>query len=202
MSHINGLYLIKNFINESLENDLVANIYNNKWDETIKRRVQHYGYTFNYNTKKIDNKSKEFPEWIINLVELMNKLDLCKKFHPDQCTINEYPPGIGISRHIDTHSCFTDTIVSISLMSPTVMYFIDETSLIKEKIPIYLPERSILIISGEARYKYSHSIPYRKTDIDVINKVVYRNKRLSITLRKTKKGGCRCKWESLCDSKI
>ncbi len=33
----------------------------------------------------------------------------------DQCTINEYQPGIGISRHVDTHDCFGPRIASVTL---------------------------------------------------------------------------------------
>ena len=29
---------------------------------------------------------------------------------PDQVTVNEYPPGVGIAPHVDTHSAFEEAI--------------------------------------------------------------------------------------------
>jgi alkylated DNA repair dioxygenase AlkB len=41
----------------------------------------------------------------------------------DQITVNEYPPGCGIAPHVDTHSAFTGTILSLSLGDRCVMEF-------------------------------------------------------------------------------
>jgi len=41
----------------------------------------------------------------------------------DQVTVNEYPPGCGIAPHVDTHSAFTGTILSLSLGDRCVMEF-------------------------------------------------------------------------------
>lgn len=38
----------------------------------------------------------------------------------DQLIVNEYQAGQGIARHLDCRTCFDDTIVSISLLSPCV----------------------------------------------------------------------------------
>ena len=37
--------------------------------------------------------------------------------------VNEYEPGQGINPHIDNTNLFRDTIVSVSLGSPTIMIF-------------------------------------------------------------------------------
>ena len=128
--------------------------------ELLKRRVQHYGYTFNYVTRSVDNKKKppKLPEFLLSLYE--------KLFHgedkfvcsidgalmlPDQCTINEYMPGQGISSHIDTHSAFHDRIMSLSLGSACVMNFLCEERS-KDKIHLLLPRRSLLVLSKEAIY--------------------------------------------------
>ena len=41
----------------------------------------------------------------------------------DQVTVNEYPPGCGIAPHVDTHSAFTETILSLSLGDRCVIEF-------------------------------------------------------------------------------
>lgn len=76
--------------------------------------------------------------------------------------VNEYPPGVGLSPHIDTHSAFEGSILSLSLAGPCIMEFrkytdgdwISKPALDKEvensessssflKRAIYLPPRSI-----------------------------------------------------------
>lgn len=99
--------------------------------------------------------------------------------------VNEYPPGVGLSPHIDTHSAFEGSIFSLSLAGPCIMEFRKYTdgdwrskSLDSEvensdcssnflKRAIYLPPRSILLLSGEARYAWHHYIPHHK--VFVIN---------------------------------
>jgi alkylated DNA repair protein alkB homolog 8 len=198
---IESLHLIKNFITVEEEKFLLQMIYKEDWDTSIKRRVIHFGHIFHYKNKKV-NKSNftGFPSWIEIILNRLKNIDILKKFIPDQCTINEYLPGIGISSHIDTHSSFTDNIISISLGSPIVMKFIDKTN--NQTSSMYLPERSLLVLSGEARYKYSHGISWRKTDCNPCGEIIKRRTRVSITLRNIRKNNepCNCKWPNLCDS--
>ena len=105
---IPGLELIENFISNDEENKLINHIYKNNWDTTIKRRVQHYGINFEYKFRKIEKnmEPKEFPDWMNLILDKLKDIKVLKNFNPNQCTINEYEPGVGIAPHIDTHSCF------------------------------------------------------------------------------------------------
>lgn len=97
--------------------------------------------------------------------------------------VNEYPPGVGLSPHIDTHSAFEDLIFSLSLSGPCIMEFrryengdrfprVASSAVTKVEGPeddsnfirkaIYLPPRSLLLLSGEARYAWHHYIPHHK----------------------------------------
>ena len=49
---------------------------------------------------------------------------------------------------MDTHSAFEDPILSLSLGSSVVMEFRNQDGLV---IPVLLPQRSLLVMSGEAR---------------------------------------------------
>lgn len=42
---------------------------------------------------------------------------------PDQVIVNEYQPGQGIANHIDCISCFSGTVISLSLGSSCIMDF-------------------------------------------------------------------------------
>ena len=78
------------------------------------------------------------------------------------------------------------------------MSFLDKTK-DSEKIDILLPNKSLLILQDDSRYKFSHGISYRKTDT-IEGKIYKRGKRISITLRTILLGECKCVWKNLCDS--
>ena len=103
--------------------------------------------------------------------------------------VNEYPPGVGLSPHIDTHSAFEGLIFSLSLAGPCIMEFrryaeggwppkASSSTDIKIENPettsnflrraIYLPPRSMLLLSGEARYAWNHYIPHHKVFFPII----------------------------------
>lgn len=66
---------------------------------------------------------------------------------------------------------------------------------------IYLPPRSMLLMSGEARYAWHHYIPHHK--VDKVNGRVIRRalRRVSFTFRKVREGLCKCEFPQYCDSK-
>jgi hypothetical protein len=59
----------------------------------------------------------------------------------------------------DTHSAFEDGIASLSLGAPIVMEFQHPDG---RKVRLWLPPRSLLIMTGEARYQWTHVIALRR----------------------------------------
>jgi len=53
----------------------------------------------------------------------------------------------------------------------------------REKMPLLLEPRSLVILSGDARYRWQHAIPHRKTD-RYNGQIFSRGRRLSLTFRK------------------
>jgi alkylated DNA repair protein alkB family protein 8 len=132
--------------------------------------------------------------------------------HLNQLTVNEYNPGQGIGSHIDTETAFGDGILIITLNGGIVMEFrmaVDDDNVssssssitasnddnnngiscmdssknkIQQKKLLYLPPRSLMLLSGDARYKWEHMIVSRTTDT-VDGTVLARKMRLSLTLR-------------------
>ena len=100
--------------------------------------------------------------------------------HLNQMTVNEYKRGQGIGSHIDTKSAFSDGLISVSLGADCVMEFTEKT--IGMKKLVHLPPRSLLLMSGPARYSWEHTIVSRGTDY-VNGKVIPRKTRTSLTLR-------------------
>lgn len=182
MVEIKGLTFIENFLSIEEEENLLNQIDQEIWLNDLKRRVQHYGYKYDYKSRKIDETMKigDLPMWGKKIAERLFQLGYFDVL-PDQLIVNEYEVGQGISAHIDCVPCFNDTIVSISLASTSCMNFIHQTT--AEKIPVFLPKRSMVVLQKEARYDWKHSIPSRKTDKH--NGITYpRARRVSLTFRK------------------
>uniref|UniRef100_A0A2K6G4V6 tRNA (carboxymethyluridine(34)-5-O)-methyltransferase ALKBH8 n=1 Tax=Propithecus coquereli TaxID=379532 RepID=A0A2K6G4V6_PROCO len=128
------------------------------------------------------------------------------KHKPDQLTINQYEPGHGIPAHIDTHSAFEDEIVSLSLGSEIVMDFKHPDGV---TVPVLLPRRSLLVMTGESRYLWTHGFCqplFYETTVGIITSDVgdltlsKRGIRTSFTFRKVRQTPCNCSYPLVCDS--
>lgn len=179
---INGLVYQDDFLSIEEGKLILSEIDHAKWDTNLKRRVQHYGYIYDYKKKNIDQNLKigKLPDWLV-LLEQKIKTDFNLENYFDQVIINEYQPGQGISSHIDCILCFEDIIISISLLSQCIMQFSKD----QEKYELLLNPRSILLLKGEARYNWKHGIKAVKND-KWLDTIIPRERRLSITFRKIK----------------
>lgn len=179
--NISGLTYIPDFVSAREQNFLLSQIDQKTWLTDLKRRVQHYGYKYDYKARTVDNGAYlgPLPDWLSSLSKKLYDDHIFPSI-PDQVIVNEYLPGQGISAHIDCVPCFADTIASLSLGSPCVMEF--SNSKTGEKKSIILEDRSLIVLSGPARYEWQHAIPTRKSDI--INGVkTERTRRVSLTFR-------------------
>ncbi|GKD57013.1 alkylated DNA repair protein AlkB homolog 8-like protein, partial [Tanacetum coccineum] len=170
----------------------------------------------NVDTQQRLGELPSFVDCILEKVPVFQKLDEAADVSLDQLTVNEYPSGVGLSPHIDTHSAFEGSIYSLSLSGPCIMEFrrysdmnacfgdrdaesCDNSSNCLRKA-IYLPPRSMLLLSGEGRYAWQHYIPHHK--IDMVKDTIIRraSRRVSFTFRKVRKGPCQCDYLQFCDS--
>jgi alkylated DNA repair dioxygenase AlkB len=183
IDEICGLQYIENYITEFQHEWLLAQIDKHEWLTDLKRKVQHYGFKYDYKARKVnyDMLIGELPEWLKRLSQKLQKDGHMPK-GADQVIVNEYLPGQGISSHIDCEPCFKDTIISLSLGSGCVMNFTNKFDK-KKKIPVWLEPRSLVVLSGEARDKWLHGIPARKSDVWEGQKHD-RERRVSLTFRK------------------
>lgn len=202
-----GLILIEEFISANEETKLLSlNAFEQNTEQIMKHRiVKHYGYEFLYTINNVDRNTplqNKIPDECNFLWHrLTEKCPNIKPFNPDQLTVNCYHPGHGIPLHVDTHSAFEDPIISLSLGSSTVMEFKNETG---EHLSVVLPRRSLLILSGESRYKWTHGITPRVFDVVPTATgltVQKRDVRVSFTFRKIKHDECKCMYATMCDSR-
>lgn len=142
---MDGFELIPEVITESKEQELVERIKKaldgiseSGHGKAERSRVKRYGYDYTEKLKKIE----PIPQW----------LDLLSSFN--SVTINEYKPGHGITSHIDA-SYFGRVIAILSFGGSAVMIF--RTDQVDDCHAI--PPRSLTILTGDARYKWTHEIP-------------------------------------------
>lgn len=180
--HIPGLTYIPNYITPDQEVTLLQCIDKQPWTNTLKRRVQHYGYIYDYKARNITSKTKlgALPDWLRYHTVTLHSNGLFPKI-PDQVIINEYQPGQGIASHIDCLPCFEETIASLSLCSTCIMEFTHNKT--SQKISILLEPLSLLVIQKDARYIWKHGISSRKKE-SYNGTIFYRNRRVSLTFRK------------------
>jgi alkylated DNA repair dioxygenase AlkB len=173
-----GLCYYPEYITKEQEDNFIKIIDRSQWLLDLSRRVQHYGYRYDYKKRylNLDNYLGPFPNWLNNICEKLSGEGIFNQI-PDQVIINEYLPGQGISQHIDSLDAFGNTICSLSLNSAIVMDFIKD-----EKISYLLEPRSLVVLKNDARYLWAHSIAARKKD--KYNGVAFtRRRRISMTFR-------------------
>jgi alkylated DNA repair dioxygenase AlkB len=182
VAKVPGLYYCKNIIDIQTEHNLINKINNEQWLKDLSRRVQHYGYKYDYKKRKIDKNDYlgQLPIWTNNIqnsfFNLANKSGVQLSYDKfDQLIINEYQSKQGISAHIDCVPCFEDGIASLTLGCAGIMTFTNG----KENHHILLERRSIVLMTNDARYKWTHSILPSKNRI-----FTNQNPRISLTFRK------------------
>ena len=189
---IPGFHYEPNFLAEEDEKRLIGWIDQQEWSTELSRRVQHYGWRYDYRSRKVDSSSYIdcLPAELFNLAQRLHDQKLVPQL-PDQVIVNEYQPGQGISPHIDAPNSFADGIAMISLLDSWEIVFHAPSR--KRKGPkVVLEKRSVAVINGDARYKWKHEITKRKVDpyVDEAGKrrMRKRRRRISLTFRKVLQG--------------
>lgn len=149
---IPGLTFLNSCLDENSQNILLEYIDSKPWLLDLKRRTQHYGARYDYKARRLfyDNILQFEPGSPIDILR-NNVVTLFNGKLPDQCIINEYTSGQSISKHIDA-SCFGDIIVTVSLGDFTDFVMSNNN----ESIPIRVNKGDVIVLSSDARYKWSH----------------------------------------------
>ncbi len=183
-----GLRYRPDLVTPDEERELLAAVDGAPWSETLKRRVQHYGYRYDYKARAVDREMYlgPLPDWARPTIARMLAKELMPA-PPDQLIVNEYLPGQGISAHVDCIPCFGPVITALSLGSACVMEFTPpvEASDDAAKIELVLRPRSLLILQDQARYQWRHAIRARRSDTWDGERHP-RSRRVSLTFRKTR----------------
>jgi len=177
-----GATLIDDFASVGREQELLSVIDNAPWLQDLSRRVQHYGWRYDYKARRVTEDAwlGPLPNWLQQEIGRFSGSGLFDET-PDQVIVNEYEPGQGIAPHVDCVPCFGPIIASLSLGGRVEMRF--ENTATGEKRETLLPPRSLLVLTGPARYEWRHTIPARKSDV-IDGRRVGRKRRISLTFRR------------------
>ena len=157
------------YIPEFLSRDEAAALYqwlasrpSEVWMRDLSRRVIHYGWRYDYTTRRIssDMYVGPLPARFGALAERLHSETGTFDEIPNQAIVNEYEPGQGIAMHTD-HRNFGPTVATISLGDSWSMDFLHERT--GRRQSRMLDVGSALILSGEARLEWRHGIAKRKT---------------------------------------
>ena len=177
---IPGLTYLKDYIRLEEEAALIGHIDTQPWSMELLRRRQWYGWSYDDSPlgEADDYRPQPMPDWLRPLAER-----LARDGHLDgvaeRALVNEYFPGQGIGAHKDRDIDHIRAVAIISLGSGIMMEF---ARLGEPTRCQYLQRRSLVIMRGEVRGKWTHGIVGRKSD-KVGGVVLPRERRLSLTYR-------------------
>ncbi|WP_079408325.1 alpha-ketoglutarate-dependent dioxygenase AlkB [Streptomyces sp. 3211] len=180
---VQGLRYIAEWLARDACQALLADIDASEWSAQLRRRVQHYGRRYDYGRRSMaGNRQAAAPPLPLRGRQAAARLvrEGLMDQEAEQVIVNEYQPGQGISAHVDCLPCFGPVIAAISPGSGCLMDFTHPEDGTKLAMP--LAPGSLLVMSGPARYTWSHAIVARKSDPGT-NGRVPRGRRVSVTFR-------------------
>lgn len=176
---IPGLICVPGFLSEP--HSLLDTIDRMPWLNDLSRRVQHYGWRYDYKARSVHRDAflGPLPGFLQDVAADLFSAGLMECV-PDQAIVNEYLPGQGIAAHIDCEPCFGPEIASISLGDEYPMRFTHTVT--GEAHDVWLPVGSACVMRGPARYEWKHEIVKRKSD-QFGGARKQRKRRVSVTFR-------------------
>lgn len=177
-----GLHYIPEFITPEEQQELVTAIDQNPWRSDLKRKVQHHGWVYDYRRRTVDPQDYigPLPPWAQKLADRLYSQTSLFSGTPVQAIVNNYQQAQGISWHYDSLA-FGPEIATISLLEPWEMEFNPSYSRDRTfgQESSLLEVCSCLIMTGDSRFKWFHSIPRLSKEKNGL----VRGRRISITFR-------------------
>lgn len=181
--YVDGIFILKDFLSEVEENQLLEGLDGLPWDTSQSgRRKQNFGPKCNFKKRRLRlGDFKGFPFVSKFVIDKFENVDILKGFQTiEQCSL-EYDPsrGASIDAHIDDCWIWGERIITVNLLSDSVLtltkypepadnqkynLFLAPETRRPDSLPdnvlvrIPMPRRSLLVLTGEARYRWEHQI--------------------------------------------
>ena len=158
-----GAVIVPDFITPAEEARILQRIGEAPWLAELSRRVQHYGYRYDYLRREPPGPRRALRALGRGRWRTGSGSAFRRRSPPVQCIVNEYRPGQGIGMHAD-HADFGPVVASLSLADDWPMQFRCRTvrpytrdALPDDEVAV-LPRRSVLVLAGPARSAFMHGI--------------------------------------------
>jgi alkylated DNA repair protein alkB family protein 8 len=176
-----GLSFSADMITPAEESEIIRWLDAREWvrvnpSNPSSRRVQQYGHAYVYATKGVSaGVPMEGP-----ILALAQRIEAAGLMKPVQCIVNEYFQTQGISAHSDSKN-FGPIIIGISISADGVMTFKRG----EERFELFLPHRSMMMMTGESRYTWTHEISSNKSYTVAGHRIMKPDdyRRISLTFR-------------------
>jgi len=196
---ISGLWYFQNCLRKKVEELLLNEINSLPWENVMGRKIQQYGYKYQYDKKCMVSSPNKFPPQLQKLATWIAKNGIVPKdVSFDYIVIEEYnkPSQPSLRTQIHRIDCFEDNILAFNFLSPcqlvfrradkrTIKKFGGMKSMINRAIPpseygtgivVDILPNTIYVLKEESRFYWSHSIPAYS----------WKEKRITITFSKVK----------------
>ena len=152
-----GLVYVPEFLPPAEQARAVSAIDASSWSTALRRRTQHYGWRYDYRSRSLDDTARlgTLPAWASAIAARARLAGLVPDRF-DQCIVNEYVDAQGIAPHVDVPDIFGPTVVTISLLEAWTMRFASRRH--GTAASLRLAPGSALLLTGPARYEWTHSI--------------------------------------------
>jgi alkylated DNA repair dioxygenase AlkB len=186
---IPGLFLFPNFISEDDETTILKELDDitqlPAWSivrHTGLHREKTWGIDHDLWSQEVRKPKHELPSFMCNvLIPRLKRLKVMNDCVPNEVNANDYHRKLGhfLKAHVDDRKKHMEPIANLSLVGDTFMTFQNiathrNTAIAQQRV--FLPRRTLQIMTGKARYDFSHAIS---------NEDLLSNRRVSITMRQT-----------------
>ncbi|ESS69913.1 hypothetical protein TCDM_01357 [Trypanosoma cruzi Dm28c] len=210
IEEVPGLYIVKEFITQMEHDAIWSELKGPKaaaleLETLAHRNVAHFNRRFYYGVNRVGvegdsvNAKPAFYDWMQRRLKnedprrkLQDYPSVAQTFSCDQLTVNFYnykdgdTAASGIAHHVDSHASFMDCIYIVSLGSHTVLEYSRHgvPPEVAETFGVFAAPRSLLLMTGESRYSWTHGIAGKRVDI-LSDRIppVWRGDRVSLTWR-------------------
>jgi alkylated DNA repair protein alkB family protein 4 len=165
---IDGLFLLEEVITEKEEKELIKKIDSIDWiNSQSGRRKQDFGPKVNFKRQKLKYNEffglPQFDKQLLNKIKQQISNECLNDFIEVEVCHLEYNPenGSSIDPHFDDFWLWGERLVTVNLLSKTILTLIlpqNSDTKVDEQIYVHLPQRSLVVLSGDSRYKYQHAI--------------------------------------------
>lgn len=187
---IPGLHLFHDFITEDEENQILAELDGTLSPETFlpwqfnrfngPNRGKRWGVHCNLRDRRVGHAENAMPPFFNNiLLSKLRRIEAMKGCTPNEANAIDYNRTRGdcLQDHVDDRQLSKEPIANLSIVGDCYMTFINQKKAgSRDPIRVLLPRRTLQVLTGNARYDYSHGIRNQ----DLLN-----DRRVSVTMRES-----------------